>query len=162
MKATYSKTIIALLAGAALGFASPAAPARQELSDTEIEEDVNDAFLWDPVTESWELDCSVNSVYSPYIDDWVLNDYDWYVDTNRFTTKTDWEIKEDIDDELFWSPFVDSDDVSVSVDDGVAELTGTVDTWAERETATVNAIEGGAVTVDNDLSVRYGPEYYEP
>lgn len=102
------------------------------------------------------------AVYDPYTDDWYLYDYDWYVDTDRTTTKTDWEIEEDIEGELFWSPFVDSDEVSVEVDNAVAELTGTVDTWAEREAATENAIEGGAVVVDNDLAVDYGPDYYTP
>ncbi len=41
-----------------------------------------------------------------------------------------------------------------------SELTGTVDTWAERQAATENAYEGGAIVVDNDLAVQYGPDYY--
>jgi osmotically-inducible protein OsmY len=65
------------------------------------------------------------------------------------------------EDEFFWSPFVDGDDITVQVDDGVAELTGTVDTWSERESAEENARQGGAVIVDNDLLVLYGPEYYK-
>jgi len=38
----------------------------------------------------------------------------------------------------------------------VAELTGTVDSWSERDAATDNAYEGGAVSVDNDLEVEEG------
>jgi len=64
------------------------------------------------------------------------------------------------EDEFFWSPFVDGDDITVQMEDGVAELTGTVDTWSEREAAEENARQGGAVIVDNDLLVLYGPEYY--
>lgn len=98
--------------------------------------------------------------YSPYADDWYLYDYDWYTDTDRTTTKSDWQIEEDIEDELWWSPFVDSDDITVSVEAGVATLTGTVETWGERQAATENAIEGGAMLVDNNLTIEYGPDYY--
>jgi osmotically-inducible protein OsmY len=67
---------------------------------------------------------------------------------------TDAEIKEDIQDELFWSPFVDSDDVHVSVRNGVATLTGVVDSWHEYRTAGINAIQGGARSVVNDLIMK--------
>ena len=43
--------------------------------------------------------------------------------------------------------------VDDGVDDGVATLTGTVEDWSEYRAATENAIEGGAVAVDNDLLV---------
>lgn len=74
----------------------------------------------------------------------------------------DWEIKEDIEDELWWSPFVDSNEVTVSVKDGVATLRGTVDTWKERGAATDNAYEGGAKKVRNELTVRDGSEFFGP
>jgi osmotically-inducible protein OsmY len=76
--------------------------------------------------------------------------------------KSDWEIAQDIRHELFWSPFVATADVTVAVDDGVATLTGTVDTWSERQQAKDNALEGGAVAVINRLKVRNGPEYFKP
>lgn len=75
--------------------------------------------------------------------------------------KTDWEIKEDIEDELFWSPFVDSNEVYVSVKDGIATLTGTVESWMERGAAADNAYQGGAKEVHNYLKVQYGPSYYQ-
>lgn len=102
--------------------------------------------------------------YSPYVDYdwWYPADYDWYTFPNgRYTALSDWEIKEEIEDEFFWNPFVDSEDVTVTVDNGVATLTGTVETWSERIEATANALEGGAVQVDNNLMVAYGPEYYQ-
>jgi hypothetical protein len=40
------------------------------------------------------------------------------------------------------------------VDDGVATLTGTVDSWSEYDAAVNNAYEGGAVYVDNELLVK--------
>ena len=101
-------------------------------------------------------------LYDLYLDDVDPYDYDWYEYPDYSTVKNDWEIQEDIKDELFWSPFVDEDEVTVTVDDGMAILTGTVDTWNERISAQQNAYEGGAVVVDNDLKVEYGPEYYQP
>jgi osmotically-inducible protein OsmY len=76
--------------------------------------------------------------------------------------KEDWEIMRDIKDELRWSPFVDEDNVSIDVMDGVATLTGDVDTLRERHIATENAYEGGARQVRNRLKVKYGPEELQP
>jgi len=96
--------------------------------------------------------------YDPYVDaQWYGYDYDWYAMPERKARADDWEILEEVRDELFWSPFVESHEVMVSVDDGVVTLTGTVDTLEERRAATENALEGGAAVVDNDLVVRYGP-----
>lgn len=72
---------------------------------------------------------------------------------NETTTPTDNELREDIQSELFWSPFVDSDDVDVQVTAGVATLTGTVEDYSELRDATTNAYEGGAIAVDNDLKL---------
>jgi osmotically-inducible protein OsmY len=94
-------------------------------------------------------------LYDPYVDD-------TYVDRDmlagyeeRAPLKTDTEIRDAIESEIWWSPFVESDEVTVEVDDGIATLTGTVDTWSERQSATENAYEGGATLVDNDLRVSY-------
>jgi osmotically-inducible protein OsmY len=72
-------------------------------------------------------------------------------------TKPDWEIKEDIESEISWSPFVDSDEVTVAVNSGVASLRGVVDTRQERQAAEAAALTGGAVAVDNELKVRHDP-----
>jgi len=91
--------------------------------------------------------------YEPYVDDDYIYGYDWFEYSPGRTFKPDKEIKEDIRSELWWSPFVDSEDVTVDVEDGVATLTGSVDSWSEWGAATENAYEGGAVWVDNDLQV---------
>jgi osmotically-inducible protein OsmY len=98
--------------------------------------------------------------YRPYVDLWRLRDFDWHPELPRSTSLGDWEIEQSIEDELWWSPFVDSEDITVTVEDGVAELTGTVDTMAERAAAQANAYQGGAIYVDNDLVVEFGPPYY--
>jgi len=74
----------------------------------------------------------------------------------------DLEIREQIEDELFWSTRVDVADVEIEVRGGVAVLRGTVDTWTERRAATENALEGGATRVINELDVKYGPASTTP
>jgi osmotically-inducible protein OsmY len=93
-------------------------------------------------------------VYDPYVDKWDPYDYEWYDYRPGYTASSDWEIELEIEDELYWSPFVDAGDVNVSVENGVAELTGTVDSWSEYRAAAENAYEGGAEWVDNDLVVK--------
>ena len=77
----------------------------------------------------------------------------YYHGTADLTYRSDLEIKNDISDELFWSPFVDEDEVQVSVDNRVATLSGTVDNWNEFFAAAENAREGGATSVINKLRV---------
>ncbi|MGC9343109.1 MAG: BON domain-containing protein, partial [Bacteroidales bacterium] len=71
--------------------------------------------------------------------------------------KTDVEIREDIISQLWWSPYVNEDEVAVSVENGTAVLEGLVDTEREKLFAEINAIEGGAKEVDNNLVVEYNP-----
>lgn len=67
--------------------------------------------------------------------------------------KPDSEIKEDIASELWWSPYVNRNEVKISVSDGEATLEGTVDTKREKLYAEINALEGGATKVVNNLVV---------
>ncbi len=71
--------------------------------------------------------------------------------------KTDQEIAEDIEGQLWWSPFVDSDDISVEVHHGVATLVGTVEDWDELQAAKENAREGGATSIVSKLKVENWP-----
>jgi len=66
----------------------------------------------------------------------------------------DAETKRKVESELFWSPFLDSDEIEVNVDNGTVKLTGYVDDYVERRIATKNAWEGGAEGVLNHLEVR--------
>lgn len=105
---------------------------------------VNRLAVWDD---------TIPYTYDPYLGDPHWESYR-ITTPERKTLRVDEEIKLSILDEMWWSPFVDHDDVEVEVSNGVAELTGTVDSWAEYEAATQNAFEGGAVWVDNDLVVK--------
>lgn len=66
----------------------------------------------------------------------------------------DRDIEEDIRDQLWWSPYVDEERVEVEVEQGVATLRGTVNTWREYLAAAENARDGGAVRVINRLRVK--------
>jgi osmotically-inducible protein OsmY len=65
-------------------------------------------------------------------------------------------IKRNIEDGFFWSPFVHSKDIKVSVDGGVATLTGTVGTWISWGEADRDARRSGATTVLNRVKVKEG------
>jgi osmotically-inducible protein OsmY len=69
------------------------------------------------------------------------------------TSTTEHPIANSVRSELWWSPFVSEDDITVSVRSAVVTLKGTVDSEAERRAAIENAFEGGAVSVKSELVV---------
>ncbi|MCB2207246.1 MAG: BON domain-containing protein [Bacteroidetes bacterium] len=69
--------------------------------------------------------------------------------------KGDDEIKKDVIYQLWWSPFVDRDQITVEVENGSVTLSGTVNTTVERDYAIINAFEGGALEVEDQLKVDY-------
>ncbi len=93
--------------------------------------------------------------YNPYLDqdDFPPEDYEWYNFTPSFQKKNDSRILENIEEELWWDPFVNSDEVEVQVEDGEATLTGTVNSQLEHDSAVENALEGGAVSVNDKLEI---------
>lgn len=105
------------------------------------------------VKNNLEVDYGDALTYDPYLDENYIYDYDWYDYQPSYTFETDAEIKDDISDEMWWSPFVDEDEVTVSVENGVATLTGTVDSLSEQDAAIENAYEGGATWVVNKIEI---------
>lgn len=126
----------------------------------------------DSYIEKWEAENAISSIRGvrqivnligvDRTSTWVY--YDPYVypglrpgtiDRSHFDheQKPDNEVLEDIQSELYWSPFVDGDDIQVEVDSGVATLTGTVEDYGAVRDATQNAFEGGAMLVNNDLKI---------
>jgi len=152
-------------------------------SNDELKKRISKAFLNDPYIERVELTISVYagtvSLSGGVNTSWekshaeritegvkgvvyVVNNIDF---EHKWVWKPDWDIKDEVKGQLFWSPFVDEDQVSVTVDNGIVTLTGTVDTWSERQSAEDNAYEGGAKDVKNKLTVtyrHYGPYHYGP
>ncbi len=76
----------------------------------------------------------------------VADDYD--------SVSDDLNLKTDIDMQLSWSPYLDLDQIDVTVTDGVATLTGTVDNWTQWGAAQDNALEAGARRVINNLQIK--------
>ena len=99
-------------------------------------------------------DSAQRLTFDPYVDTWSIYDYDWYTPAPVTTPRLDRAIIDEIEQELAWSPFVDANQVDVAVHQGVATLTGRVDSVAERQAAAENAFEGGAIAVDNQLQLK--------
>lgn len=73
--------------------------------------------------------------------------------------KSDAAIKAAIEEKLAFTFFDKSNDIDVTVEDGVAILRGKVDTWLAWQTAMNKAIEAGARRPHNLLEVRYHPQH---
>jgi osmotically-inducible protein OsmY len=75
--------------------------------------------------------------------------------------KADWEIEQDVEEELYWNPVTSHERIKVKVQDGVVTLSGDVYDLHERRAAEEEAYEGGAKEVRNHLLVEHGPESLE-
>ena len=95
--------------------------------------------------------------YDPY---WAYLPAYSYWDAYRAPYYSNWPylgdalVKNDIEDKLYWSPWVNLDHINVKVANGVATLTGNADNWFEIDRATEDAFEGGAQQVYNNVTIR--------
>jgi osmotically-inducible protein OsmY len=140
--------------------------------DAKIAENVRQALLWDPIVDRFEIYVSVRN-RQVFLSGVVDDDYEktqaeeiaagvkGVADVeNRIIVRGDWpwkadaQIKEDIESEYAWNPFVDGGGITINVDDGHVELGGHVDTWHEYREAVENAFDGGARSVRAYLRVR--------
>jgi osmotically-inducible protein OsmY len=108
-----------------------------------------------------------NNNYYPYYDYGYYDDYGYY-GWPYYNQSPDYlsemsgpqpylrdeQIRKNIENRFFWSPFVDRDDVKVTVDGSVATLTGTVGTWIGWGEADKDARKGGATFVRNQIKVK--------
>lgn len=75
--------------------------------------------------------------------------------------KTDAQIQKDVIDELRWAPFISSNEIGVTVKDGIVTLSGTVDTYAKKtaaENATKKVVGVRAVAEDIEVKLNHGGE----
>jgi osmotically-inducible protein OsmY len=70
--------------------------------------------------------------------------------------KTDENIAKDVVDSLYWDSRVDASKVSVTVDDGIVTLAGTVPSYAEKMAASEDArLITGVRDIENRINVAY-------
>lgn len=164
------------------------------LSDAGIRDNIIQALLEDPATDSYEIGVDVNyrivtltgtvdsnlekkeaewiasgvegvnevnnqlNVNFPYSYYWwgYYSYYNLYITPPQTTSliPDDDRIKRNIANEIWWSPFVDRDQLTITVQNGEVTLEGTVDSWREYRKAAENAWEGGAYSVNNELVVK--------
>lgn len=84
----------------------------------------------------------------PYYDLFITRPVDTYA------IPDDGRIKAEVSREIWWSPYIDREQVQITVENGVVSLEGTVDSFREYKEAAENAWEGGAYAVDNELVIK--------
>jgi len=153
-------------------------------SDEEIADFTRAAMSRDPYVERHNLniECEnahvslyglVDTQFEKYHAEWIASRQKGVVHVNdylavrkKWKPKSDAAIEADLKDKLLYT-FVDpNNQVTATVEDGVAILRGTVDTWYMWQTALDQAIAAGAREPHNLIEVRYGlpsgPQYYGP
>jgi osmotically-inducible protein OsmY len=152
--------------------------ASRPFRDEELVRDVNYVMLWDPIIERHEIavEARNGAVY-------LYGDVDNYFEKRRAETLASrvagviavrnylrfetepWEWRSDefvasrIREEYRLNTLVDHSDLSVSVDDGVALITGAVGSQNELDTAIENAFDGGARMVRTRVKYNGMNEY---
>lgn len=79
------------------------------------------------------------------------------VDNNLIVHKEGWEqksdadLREDVESQLWWSRYVDSDKINVNVQNGTVTLSGQADDWDAMRAAVKNAFDAGARRVKSQI-----------
>lgn len=97
---------------------------------------------------------NITVAYEPFAFDRPLSGWNPILDDVDFRVveKDDNTLKQDVISQITWSPYINIDDVSVSVNNGVVTLSGQVDSWFEYNKAIEEAYEAGALKVKNELT----------
>ena len=139
--------------------------------DYTIEDNVEEALLFDPVIERYEINVDVinNKVF---LSGTVDADYERLragdiagriggvidVDNNidvasEWTWKSDAEIKNDLENRLEWNIYTDESDLSVEVEEGIVTIDGKAATWKEFNEAVEAGFDAGAKNVVTDIDI---------
>ncbi len=144
---------------------------KRSLSDFELEREIEQAFERHLLIEKFDIDVKVENGRV-----FIYGEVDTQMDKARvedqaaafrgveeinnhlsvrfsWPWKSDEDIRKDIENELFWSFLVDFDEIEVTVENGIAKLTGSVSNWKEVRAAVQNAFEGGAKKVKTLLKL---------
>ncbi|MBD3384096.1 BON domain-containing protein [candidate division KSB1 bacterium] len=145
-------------------------PADQPQDET-ITEEIKEAVARDPYLQRENIDVFVmnGKVYLSGVVDWffkksraedIASRVKGVIDVENniksdatWEYKSDWEIEQDVENELFWNPIVNRDAIDISVEDGIVTLQGTVPSYNAKEAATEEAYQAGAKHVRNQLEL---------
>jgi osmotically-inducible protein OsmY len=151
----------------------------ESLDDPEIAQNVRQALLWNPDVDRHQIivSCHNGLVYLAGV---VSSNYEKSqaediagrvrgvitIENNlkvdqTWRWKSDEEIKQDIEERFQRSPFIEADQITVEVQDGIVTLAGTVEIWQKRGLLVDQALKGGAKSVLSRLQVSYGTKSEE-
>ncbi len=149
---------------------------KDKISDGTILQSVNRTLANDPILDKykftvrvWEgslfLSGHVDSEFEKSYTEEILSGIPGiHSVVNNLATGVLWleefdeEIQEKIKAKLEASPFFDDTAITVTVEEGIATYTGTVNFWLQYSLAKKFAIESGAKSVRNRLRLRFQPE----
>jgi osmotically-inducible protein OsmY len=111
-------------------------------------------YLSGTVNTSWEKERAESIAEGIKGVVYVVNNV---VDEHKWIWKQDSLIKEDVEAQLQFDPFVDSTQITVNVENGIVTLTGGVEIAGDRQHAEDDAFNGGAKEVKDKLAVTLWP-----
>lgn len=137
-----------------------------ERKDSEIKADVETALLWDPATDSYKVNVSVNNgvvTLTGKVESWAekqlseqvtksvrgIKDIKNNIEIVYAAKRSDLEIKPEIESRLESDPYVDEALINVVVNSGKVTLNGTVGSVNEKIQAYNNAWVAGVLAVDS-------------
>ncbi|WKZ18431.1 MAG: BON domain-containing protein [Candidatus Jettenia sp. CY-1] len=142
------------------------------MRDPAIVENVHDALSRNPITDRLDITVElqnkkvylyggVNTFYEKRLAEDVVSRVPGVIDVvnklevnYRWPWKSDEEIKNDIESQWYWDVFINSDDISVKVHNGVATIYGIVDNQKDSLAVVKDAFDGGAKIVRSFLEFR--------
>ncbi|MGC9503189.1 BON domain-containing protein [Baaleninema sp.] len=142
-------------------------------TDSEIEAAIDDALLYDPRVSSFNIAVAVDNgvaTLAGTVDNLkakraAAQDASntmgiWQVENNinvePEARPADSEISQNIKASLRRDPYLEAEDVEISVSDGIVTLNGVVDSYFEKwEAGDLAALSEGVVSVINDIEVDY-------
>jgi len=95
-------------------------------------------------------------LHDPIVRQFDYSRYGWWRDRTRPARplRSDADILRDVQNNILWSPHLSGREMTVYVEEGVVTLSGTVSNETARRLAHVSALEGGALSVVDNLTVR--------
>jgi osmotically-inducible protein OsmY len=146
--------------------------------DVELAEKIRRALFWNPFVKRYDISVEVingkaylDGIVDSYSEKMYAQDIASRVNgvvevENRIeirppqVRKSDWYIEQEIERSLNWDALVDASKITVSVENGVATVSGEVDTRQQLAGIVRTALEAGAEYVESKIFIRNAPREY--